>query len=353
MMEFSIAQIAGMIGGVVDGNDKIKINRLSKIQDASSGSIAFLANLKYENYLYSTLASAVIVSKNFEPKQEVRSTLIKVEDPYTSFSRLLEEYSKFLKFSKTGVENPSFIGENSSTGESIYRGAFSYIGNNCRIGKNVKIYPQVYIGDNVKIGDSTILYSGVKIYANCIIGSNCTIHSGTVIGSDGFGFAPQQDGSYKTIPQIGNVIIEDNVDIGANTVIDCATMDSTLIRKGVKLDNLIQVAHNVEIGQNTVIAAQSGVAGSSTIGENCVIAGQVGIIGHLTIGNKITIGAQAGVGKSCEREGSILLGSPGFERKNYLKSYAIFRNLPELNERVKELEEKVLNLAAIKGNNEY
>ncbi|HYG37809.1 MAG TPA: UDP-3-O-(3-hydroxymyristoyl)glucosamine N-acyltransferase [Cytophagales bacterium] len=349
-MEFSIGQIAGMIGGVVEGSNDIKISKLAKIQEGAPGSIAFLANLKYENYLYSTHASAVIVSKAFEPKQKINPTLIRVDDPYISFSKLLEEYSKFIKFSKSGVENPSFIGENSQTGEHIYRGAFSYIGQNCKVGKNVKIYPHVYVGDNVKIGDNTILYSGVKIYSNCQIGSNCTIHSGTVIGSDGFGFAPQPDGTYKSVPQVGNVIVEDFVDIGANTVIDCATMDSTIIRRGVKLDNLIQVAHNVEIGKNTVMAAQSGVAGSSKIGENCVIAGQVGIIGHLTLANKTTIGAQAGVGKSYEKEGTVLLGSPGFERKNYLKSYAIFRNLPELKERVRELEEKVLNLPAIKGN---
>jgi UDP-3-O-[3-hydroxymyristoyl] glucosamine N-acyltransferase len=353
MMEFSIAQIAGMIGGEVRGDASVKINKLAKIQEGSQGSISFLSNLKYENFIYTTSASAVIVSKSFVPKQEISTNLILVEDPYTSFSKLLEEYDKFINYSKNGIEQPSFIGERTDVGANIYRGAFSYIGNNCKIGSNVKVYPQVYIGDNVKIGDNTILFSGVKIYANSVIGNNCKIHSGTIIGSDGFGFAPQADGSYKAIPQVGNVVIEDNVDIGANTVIDCATLESTIIKKGVKLDNLIQIAHNVEIGKNTVIAAQSGVAGSSKVGENCIIAGQVGIIGHLTIADKVTIGAQAGVGKSVEKEGSVLLGSPGFERKNYLKSYAIFRNLPELNERIKELEEKVLNLPAIKGNNEY
>jgi UDP-3-O-[3-hydroxymyristoyl] glucosamine N-acyltransferase len=342
-MEFSIQQIAELLGGEVKGDGTRKVNKLSKIQEGTEGSISFLANPKYENFIYSTNSTAVIVNKTFTPRQAISASLILVDDPYTSFTSLLEQYYSIVNFSKSGIEEPSFIGTNSAAGENIYRGAFSYIGNNCSIGKNVKIYPHAYIGDNVVIGDSTILYSGVKIYANCKIGNNCTLHSGVVIGSDGFGFAPQKDGSYKTIPQVGNVVIEDNVDIGANTVIDCATMGSTVIHSGVKLDNLIQIAHNVEIGKNTVIAAQTGVSGSTVVGENCIIAGQVGIVGHINIASRTTIGAQAGIGKTLEEEGLVLLGSPGFERKQYLKSYAVFKNLPELHQRIKNLEEKSTN----------
>lgn len=343
-MEFSIEQIAGMLGGEVKGDGTIKISTLATIQDAKAGGISFLSNPKYEPYIYTTQASAVIVKKDFVPKKDIATTLIAVEDPYTSFTVLLEEYHKFLNFYKSGVEEPSYLGQNSTYGDDIYRGAFSYIGHNVKIGNNVKLYPHCYIGDNVKIGDNTIIQVGVKIYANAVIGSNCVLHAGVVIGSDGFGFAPQPDGSYKTIPQLGNVIIEDNVDIGANTVIDCATLESTIIRKGVKLDNLIQIAHNVEIGKNTVIAAQSGVSGSTKIGEGCVIAGQVGIVGHLQIANKTIVGAQAGVGKSIRDEGTVHLGSPSFDRAKYLRSYAAFRNLPDLVTRIKELEEKILNL---------
>ena len=242
------------------------------------------------------------------------------------------------------MEEPSYISEDSTTGENIYRGAFSYIGANSHLGHNVKVYPHVFIGDNVSIGDNTIIYPGVKIYAHTKIGNHCTIHAGAVIGSDGFGFAPQQDGSYKTIPQIGNVVIEDHVSIGANTTIDCATLGSTYIKQGVKLDNLIQIGHNVEIGKHTVIAAQSGVSGSSTIGDYCVIAGQVGIVGHIQIGHKSTIAAQSGVAKSYPGNNNVLLGSPAFDRKTYLRSYALFKNLSEMQERLKKLEEKILNL---------
>lgn len=345
-MELSISQIAGIIGGEVNGDGSKKIRNIGKIQQASEGSISFLSNPKYESFIYTTDASAVIVKKDFQPRKDIKTTLIKVEDPYLSFTALLEEYHKIVSFQKTGVENPSFIGENSKTGEGIYRGAFSYIGNNVTIGENVKIYPQTYIGDAVTIGDNCIIHPGAKIYSNTTIGNYCVIHSGVVIGSDGFGFAPQQDGSYKKIPQMGNVIIEDHVEIGANTVIDCATMDATIIRRGVKLDNLIQIAHNVEIGKNTVIAAQSGVSGSSKVGENCIIGGQVGIVGHLELGNRISVAAKSGVSKSCLQEGTVLLGSISFERTQYLRSYAIFRKLPDLKERIKELEEKIINLRA-------
>ncbi len=332
-----------MLGGEVRGNGNQKINMLGKIQDAKEGQIAFLANPKYEQYIYTTKASAVIVQKDFQPKKEIHSSLVLVDDPYSSFTVLLEEYHKLISFQKSGIEQPSFIGEGSVVGKGIYRGAFSYIGNKVTIGDNAKVYPHVYIGDNVTLGNNVILHSNVKLYAGTRIGNNCVIHSGTVIGSDGFGFAPQEDGTYKTIPQLGNVIVEDNVTIGANTVIDCATLfgDSTIIRKGVKLDNLIQVAHNVEIGKNTVIAAQAGISGSSKVGENCVIGGQVGIAGHLVIANNTGLGAQSGISKSITDEGEKLMGSPAFDIKEYFRSYAVFKKLPDLNYRLRELEKKM------------
>lgn len=344
-MKFTIDQIAAILNGEVEGNGKEEIHTLGKIQDAAKGSITFLANIKYEDHIYSTKASAVIVSKDFKPKKSLDTTLIRVKDPYSSFTVLLEEYDKLVSFAKEGVEEPAFVGKDSKVGEKVYRGAFSYVGNNVSIGNNSKIYPHAYIGDNVTIGDNTIIYAGVKIYENSKIGSNCVLHAGAVIGSDGFGFAPQEDGSYKTIPQLGNVILEDFVSIGANTTIDCATLGSTIIRKGTKLDNLIQVAHNVEIGQHTVIAAQTGVSGSTKIGSNCVIAGQVGISGHIEIADKVTIGAQSGIMKAI-KEGDVVIGSPAVERGEFFRNYAVFRKLPDLNRRIKQLEEKILNLPA-------
>lgn len=343
-MEFTTKQIAHLVGGKLYGKESEKINKVSKIQEADKGSISFLSNPKYENFIYNTDASAILVSKSFSPRKEVKASLIFVEDPYTSFTSLLEEYHRLNSFAKVGTEEPAYTDESAKFGEKVYRGAFSYIGPNCKIGNNVKIYPHVYIGDNVNIGDNVILYSGAKIYPNTKIGSYCTIHSGAIIGSAGFGFAPQNNGSYKSIPQVGNVIIEDHVDIGANTVIDCATMGSTIIRKGVKLDNLIQVAHNVEIGKNTVIAAQSGISGSTVIGENCMVGGQVGFAGHLKIANNSKFGAQAGIGKSIKKEGEAFSGSPAINYKDYYKSYAFFKKLPEMMKRVEELEEKILNL---------
>ncbi len=338
-----------MLGGEIEGDGSAEVNRLSKIQDAEKGSIAFLSNPKYESHLYETRASAVIVSKDFQPKSSLETTLIKVEDPYSSFSRLLEEYSRMLHSQKQGVEEPAFIGENTSTGEGIYRGAFSYVGSGVSIGQNVKIYPHAFVGDNTTIGDNCIIYAGAKIYEGTEIGDNCVIHSGAVIGSDGFGFAPQPDGSYKAIPQLGKVKLENNVSIGANTTIDCATFDSdyTLIKEGVKLDNLIQIAHNVEIGEHTVIAAQAGVSGSSKIGNNCMIGGQVGVSGHVEIIGKTSIAAQSGIMKSPKDEGAVLIGSPAFDHKQYLKCYVVFRKLPDLDQRLKELEEKVLNLRTV------
>lgn len=342
-MEFTVNQIAAMLGGEVSGNGNEKINMLAKIQDARQGQIAFLSNPKYEQYIYTTQATAVIVKKDFVPKKDVVSTLILVEDPYISFTRLLEEYHKLISFQKSGVEQPSFMSESATIGKDFYRGAFSYIGNNVKIGDGVKIYPNTYVGDNVVIGNHCILHSGVKIYADTKIGNYCVIHSGCVIGSDGFGFAPQEDGTYKTIPQLGTVIIEDHVAIGANTVIDCATLfgDATIVHQGVKLDNLIQVAHNVEIGKNTVIAAQAGVSGSTKIGENCIIGGQVGIAGHLIIANHTGLGAQSGISKSIKEEGQKLMGSPAYEYGEYYKSYAVFKKLPDFQNRLRELEDKV------------
>jgi UDP-3-O-[3-hydroxymyristoyl] glucosamine N-acyltransferase len=342
-MEFTVNQIAAMLSGEVKGNGSEKIVMLAKIQDAKKGQVSFLSNPKYEQYIYTTQATAVIVSRDFVAKKEISSILILVDDPYISFTRLLEEYHKLISFQKSGVEQPCFMAENSSIGKDFYRGAFSYVGSNVKIGDNVKIYPHAYIGDNVTIGNHTIIHPGVKIYADTKIGNNCVIHSGTVIGSDGFGFAPQEDGSYKTIPQLGSVIIEDNVAIGGNTVIDCATLfgDATIIRKGVKLDNLIQIAHNVEIGKNTVIAAQTGISGSTKVGENCLLAGQVGIAGHLIIANNTGLGAQSGVSKSIKESGQKLMGSPAFEVGDYFKSYAVFKKLPNINLRLRELEMKL------------
>lgn len=345
-MEFTIQQIAAMLGGEIKGDGSAKINMLAKIQDAKPGQIAFLSNPKYENFIYSTQASAVIVGKDFVPKKEISATLIIVTDAYSSFTVLLEEYHKMMSFQKSGVEEPSFVGNKSTVGKNIYRGAFSYIGNNVKIGDNVKIYPHAYVGDDVEIGNNTILHPGIKLYSGTKIGNNCVIHSGTVIGSDGFGFAPQADGTYKTIPQLGNVIIEDNVTIGGNTVIDCATLfgDATVIRQGVKLDNLIQIAHNVEVGKNTVIAAQAGISGSTKIGENNILGGQVGVAGHLVIANNTGIGAQAGILKSIKEEGQKIIGSPAFDVKEYFRAYAVFKNLPDLNQRLRELEKKLKDI---------
>ena len=337
-MELTINQVAQLIGGKVEGDGNETVNRLEKIEEATKGSIAFLANLKYLEHIYTTNASAIIVSNDLEPKKEITSALIRVEDPYSAFSLLLAEYEKLLRKIKSGIETPSYQSDSSTYGEGVYLGAFSYLGENVTLGKNVKIYPNVVLGDNVTIGDNTILYPGVKVYANCSIGQSCTLHSGVVVGSDGFGYAPQKDGTFKAVPQVGNVVIEDFVDIGANTTIDCATMGSTIIRSGVKLDNLVQVAHNVELGRNSAVAAQAGISGSAKIGENCQIGGQAGITGHLSLANKTTIGPQAGVPKTIETEGGIFFGSPIMDHRDFLKMSIALRRLPELVRRVNELE---------------
>jgi len=342
-MKFTVSEIAQMLDGTTVGDDKILIHSAAKIEEGEPGCISFLANSKYEPYVYTTKSSAVIVNKDFIPKQKIEPTLIYVENAYTAFTILLEEYQKRIARGKSGIEQPSFIGDNSTFGGDGYRGAFSYIGRNCRIGNSVKIYPQVYIGDGVQIGDYSVIHPGVRIYDNTVIGKNCTVFANTVIGSDGFGFAPQSDGSYKTIPQLGNVILEDNVSIGANATIDCATMGSTIIRNGAKIDNLVQIAHNVEVGKNTVIAAQSGVSGSTHIGEQCIIAGQVGISGHLSVANYTKIGAQSGLGKTIKKEGLSLSGSPARDLTEHLRAMAVVRRIPDLEKRLKELELNRIN----------
>jgi UDP-3-O-[3-hydroxymyristoyl] glucosamine N-acyltransferase len=341
MMKFTAKQIAEVIQGQVDGNPDVLISKLSKIEEGEPGTLSFLANPKYTQYIYTTLASIVIVNRTFIPDQPLNCTLIRVEDAYSAFAKLLEVYNQ-IKSDMKGISSLAHISESASVGENAYIGEFTYIGSNVKVGKNVKIYPQVYIGDNVEIGDGTTIYAHVTIYSDNLVGCNCTLHSGVIIGGDGFGFAPQDDKNYKKVAQIGNVILEDEVEIGSNTTIDRATLGSTIIRRGVKLDNLIQVAHNVEIGENTVIAAQTGISGSTKIGRNCMIAGQVGIIGHLNIGNDVKIGAQSGISTNL-KDGTIVLGSPAFEIGRYRKSYVMFRNLPDIVSRLDALEKLVRN----------
>jgi UDP-3-O-[3-hydroxymyristoyl] glucosamine N-acyltransferase len=337
-MEFIASQIAELLDGEVVGNESASVHTLSKIEEGTPGSLSFLANPQYTPYIYQTRASIVIVNKDFEPEQDISATLIKVADAYGAFAKLLDYYNT-VKNNKTGIEQPSFIADSASIAENVYVGAFAYVGERTHIGKNVKIYPHVYLGDDVRVGDNTTLYSGVKIFAECTIGSDVTIHGGSIIGGDGFGFAPNSENSYNKVAQIGNVIIEDHVEIGSGTTIDRATLGSTIIKKGVKLDNLIQIAHNVEIGENTVIAAQSGVAGSTKIGKNCMIGGQVGIIGHLKIGDNIKIAAQSGISKNL-KDGEVVQGSPAFSHGEYVRSYAIFRRLPEWANNVNKLVKK-------------
>ena len=335
-MKFTASQIAGILEGDIVGNPDVEVYKLSKIEEGTEGALTFLANPKYTSYIYSTKASATIVNNDFNPDQELTTTLIKVPDAYKAFSKLLEYYNQ-VKNNKVGIENPSFIADSATCGENIYRGAFSYVGENVTIGNNVKIYPQAYIGDNVTLGDNVVVFSGAKIYSDSIIGNDCVIHSGAIIGADGFGFAPTENGEYKKVPQTGQVILEDCVDIGACTTLDRATLGATIIRKGVKLDNHIQIAHNVEIGKNTVIAAQTGIAGSTKIGENCMIGGQVGIVGHITIGNNVKIQAQSGIGRNV-KDNEVLQGSPALNYGDYNKSYVYFKNLPKLVGRIDNLE---------------
>ena len=335
-MKFTAQQIAGILEGDVVGNPEIEVSKLAKIEEGFEGALTFLANPKYTPHIYTTKASITIVNKTFEPENSLKTTLIKVDDAYLAFSKILEYYDS-VKLNKVGIEQPSFISESSKYGDDVYIGAFSYIGENVVMGKNVKIFPNTYIGDNTVLNDNTIIFSGAKIYSDTIIGKNCVINAGAIIGADGFGFAPNEEGGYSKIPQIGNVIIEDFVDVGAATTIDRATLGSTIIRAGVKLDNQIQIAHNVEIGNNTVIAAQTGIAGSTKIGKNCQIGGQVGIAGHITIGNNVRIQAQSGIGRNV-KDDEILQGSPAIKLSDYNKSYVHFKNLPTIVKNINDLE---------------
>lgn len=336
-MEFTAKQVADLLKGEIEGDANVKVSKLSKIEEGEPGSISFLANPKYTPYLYNTKATLVIINKNLELTAPVACTLIRVESAENAFAQLLEMYNQ-IKLNKIGISKLAFISPSAKVGKNIYAGEFAVIGENVKIGNNVKIYPQAFIGDNAIIGDNTTLFAGVKIYSETVIGKNCIIHSGTVIGSDGFRFNPQNDN--KKVPQIGNVIIEDNVEIGANCAIDRATLGSTILRKGVKFDNLIHIAHNVEVGENTYFAAHGVVAGSTKIGKNCMFSGQVGIVGHVEIADNTIIAAQSGISKSITKKGEGYMGSPAFEVSKYRKAYIHFRNLDSIVQRIEKLEKK-------------
>jgi len=339
-MTFSALQIAALINGKTEGNANISVTSFGKIEEAEDGQLAFLANPKYEEYLYSTKASVIIINDALELKQPVTATLIRVPDAYSAFAKLLSTYQQMMQQQLNGVQQPVYISSSASYGQNVFIGAFAYLGDNVKVGNNTKIYPNVYLGNNVKIGDNSIIHPGVKIYHDCVIGNNVIIHAGTVIGSDGFGFAPQADGSFKKVPQIGNVIVEDNVEIGANCAIDRATLGSTILRQGVKFDSLIHLAHNVELGENTYLAACAVIAGSTKIGKNCMFSGQVGIVGHVEIADNTTITAQSGISKSITKPGEVHMGSPAFEASKYRKAFIHFRNLDSLAQRVTALEKK-------------
>ncbi|MCH2230655.1 MAG: UDP-3-O-(3-hydroxymyristoyl)glucosamine N-acyltransferase [Crocinitomicaceae bacterium] len=340
-MKFTAEQIAGMLNGKVEGDPSIEVNSLAKIEEGHTGALSFLSNPKYEEYIYNTDSSVCIVNDTFSPSSSlpITLTLIKVDDAYSCFAKLLDIYDSMTK-EEPRIESPSFIDDSAKIGEGLYLGAFAYVGRDVKIGDNVAIYPNVNIGNNVEIGDGTIVYAGATIYRDCIIGKNCIIHAGSVIGADGFGFAPDEKGEFQKIPQIGNVIIEDNVDVGANATIDRATMGSTIIRNGSKIDNLVQIGHNAEVGRNTAMAAQVGIAGSSKVGDNVMIGGQVGLAGHLKIGNKVMIAAQSGVIGDV-KDGAVIMGAPAFDSKEYKKSYLGFRRLPRILERIQVLENKI------------
>jgi UDP-3-O-[3-hydroxymyristoyl] glucosamine N-acyltransferase len=349
-MQFTAAQIALLINGKIEGDANTTVTSFGKIEEATQGQISFLANPKYEEYIYRTQASIIIINDSLELKTSIPSTLIRVPDAYSAFANLLSKYQDMMKQQLTGIQQPSYIAATAKLGEQVFVGAFTYISDNVIIGNNVKLYPGVYLGDNVQIGDNCILYPGVKIYFDCVLQKNITIHAGTVIGGDGFGFAPQTDGSYKKIPQIGNVVIEDFVEIGSNATIDRATMGSTIIKSGAKLDNLIQIAHNVEIGSDSVIAAQAGISGSTKLGNQVMIGGQAGIVGHITIADGSKINAQSGVSKSIKTPNTFVTGSPAYDYTAALRSQALSRNLPDLEKRVKELEKLIQQLLLEKQN---
>jgi UDP-3-O-[3-hydroxymyristoyl] glucosamine N-acyltransferase len=339
-MEFSAQQIAQMLGGTVDGDPGSMVNQLSKIEEGTKGSLSFLANPLYTSYIYTTQASVVIVNKDFAPDNPLGCTLVRVPNAYAAFAKLLELYNQ-IKLDRKGISPLAFIAPGAKIGKDVYIGEFAVVESNVTLGDHTRIYPQVYVGENTKIGQNTTLFAGVKVYSDNVIGNNCTLHSGVVIGADGFGFAPQDTKDYKKVAQIGNVVIEDWVEIGANTAIDRATLGSTIIRQGVKLDNLIQVAHNVEIGNDTVIAALTGISGSTKVGANCMIGGQVGIIGHTSIADEVKIGAQSGVTHAIKEKGATVIGSPAVEAKQFKRSYIAVRQLQSLYEKVNELENKL------------
>jgi len=342
-MEFNAATIAGFLKGEIEGNPEIKVNTIAKIEEGHEGALSFLANPKYEHYIYTTKSSIVLVNKSFVPSQKIEATLIKVENAYESFASLLRLVDQ-ARPRKTGIHPSAVIEASAKVGSDVYIGPYTYIGENAVIGDKCAIYPHVYIGDSTKVGANSILNPGVKVYHECVIGSGCIIHAGSVIGSDGFGFAPQSENEYMKIPQLGNVILEDNVEIGANVTIDRATMGSTIIRKGVKLDNLIQIGHNVEVGENTVMAAQTGISGSTKIGKNCMFGGQVGLAGHIKIANGTKIGAQSGILSEIKEENTAVIGTPVIEIRNFMKSSILFKRLPELKAKIDTLEKDVESL---------
>lgn len=343
-MEFSASQIAGLLNGQVVGNPDVTVSGLAKIEEGVSGSLSFLSNPKYEEYIYTTGSTVCIVNDTFEPSKPlpVTLTLVKVEDAYACFAKLLDIYNQMSK-KQPKIEQPSYVADSATTGEGLYLGAFAYIGEGSKIGNNVTIYPNAYIGDNVVIGDDSIIYAGVKIYSGCVVGKRCVLHAGVVLGSDGFGFAPDEKGVFSKVPQIGNVILEDDVEIGANSTVDCATMGSTIIRQGVKIDNLVHLAHNVEIGAHSAMAAQVGVAGSAKIGKHVMVGGQAGISGHLTIADGTKIVAQSGI-PSTVKKPDTLMGSPGISIDDFKKSYFGFRKLPFILQKITEFDQKLKSL---------
>lgn len=342
-MEFTAATIAGFLQGEIIGDPDVKVNTIARIEEGHEGALSFLANPKYERYLYTTQSSVVLVNNDLVPSGPVKATMIKVKNSYESFASLLALVEQS-RPKKTGIHKTAVIEEGATIGKNVYIGAYAYIGDNTTVGDGCRIYPHVYIGENTVLGEKCTIYAGVKIYHECLIGSGCTVHAGTVIGSDGFGFAPQSESEFLKIPQLGNVILEDNVEIGANVAIDRATMGSTVIRKGVKIDNLVQVGHNVEIGENTVIAGQSGIAGSSKVGRNCMFGGQVGIGGHIKIADGTKVGAQAGISGEIKTENSIVQGSPAIDIRLFQRSSVVFKRLPELKTRVDNIEKELSSL---------
>lgn len=337
-MQFTATQIAAIIGADIEGKASEAITGFAKIEEGKAGMLSFIANPKYEHYLYTTASSVIIVNQSLVLTQPVKATLLRVPDAYAAFATLMEMYNKIVNSTvKKGVEQPAFVDETATLGSDVYIGAFAYIGKNVRLGNNVQIYPGCYIGDNAVVGHNSVIYSGAKVYHQSKIGERVIVHSGVVIGSDGFGFAPQADGSYKKVPQLGHVIIEDDVEIGSNTTIDRATLGATVIRKGVKIDNLVQIAHNVEIGEGTVIAAQAGIAGSTKVGNYCMIGGQAGIVGHIQIADGTKINAQSGLAKTISMPNTAVTGSPAFDYRSALKSQTVYKQLPDLLKKIQEL----------------